>query len=287
MSLRLRGSVLAALSAGVLILAACGGDDSTAEQKPSPAQQAAAPTQAATERAAAPATTASTTAAAPAGTGTGAGQARLTLNCDQSVSRYRFEGQLGVKTPPGAGGAAATFAPLLEDVKLSGARVEPDRTQMRVELGSKSANSPLAGQAVEIINIGAITWMRIGQTPWQQSDAGGITGQLDTFTPDQLCDTFSGGLPQVQGRKERVNGVDATRYDYTRKDLASGTDFLGAEIDSFSDVKLSVWVTDKEKFPAKVTLDATGDKDLAGYAVKLDLNVNEINASGIAIDAPR
>lgn len=286
MSLRWRGSVLAALSATVLVLAACGGDDSAAEQKPSPAQQAAAPTPAPTERVAT-----ATSVAAPAGTANpGSAQGRLLLNCNQSVTRYRFDGQLALKMPAGAGGSgglADSFAPLLEDVKLSGARIEPDRTQMRLELGSKSANSPLAGQAVEVITIGANTWTRLGQTPWQQSDAGGLAGQFESFTPGDLCDTLSGGLPQVTGRKERVNGVDATRYDYTRKDLASGTDILGGEIDSFSDLKLSVWVTDKEQFPAKVVLDATGDKDLTGFTVKLELNTSEINAPSISINAPR
>jgi hypothetical protein len=275
------------LAVATLILVACGGDDSKAEEKTRDSQTA-------TPAAAAAATSAPTSStsgsARASGTPSTGSSQTLQLNCDD-VRAFRFNGKLSLDAPhsgSGSGDINSLIASLLRDVAVSGAYVAPDRTQFKAEGG---ANSPIG--TIEVIQIGNTVYTQLGSTGWQQSTGeGNPLDFVQDFEPRQLCSGLGQRLPaDVPTRKERVNGVDATRYEYDRAALERLNDDLLDELDPEDDpipdnVKLTIWVADKEKFPVKIALTGTGEQDGQPAGLNLELNVTDLNGN-VQIEAPR
>jgi len=291
MRTRVRALSLTALAAALLILAACGGDDSKAEKKTRDS---------ATVAPSAVAAVVSTSTSGSSATSAGSTRASsstiskpLQLDCKKEIKSFRFEGKVAAKTLRTGGSNAADptslISGLLENVKFSGAFVAPDRAQVKLEGTGNS--SPLTGQGIEFVQIGTTSFFRLGATGWQQQQDSGInpTEQLD---PREICTSVQNNFSaDVPSRKEKANGVDATRYEYDRKALTqAGDDFLGG-LASSSDLpentKMSIWVSEKDKFPVKIQVNGNGQQ--AGQPVSLDLeiNVTDLNNAGIKIDAPR
>jgi hypothetical protein len=291
--MRKRISALSVVAAAALLLAACGGDDSKAETKSrdgasaTVAAAASTPSTSSAAGVAAVSSAANTSAAATSSSSTA--RNALVLECAEDVKSFRFDGKLSMQG--GAGGGAddpsSLVSSLLENVTFSGAYVGPDRTQMKLELAG--ADSPLAGQALEFVQIGPTSYMRLGNTPWQRQDSGG-SSPVEDLNPQALCEQLNGALPAAaQSRKEKVNGIDAVRYDYDRSSLARLPGLLDA-LDSSElpeNVNLSLWVAEKERFPVKMSLAASGQHTGERYSVGLEFNVSDLNSSNVTIEAPR
>lgn len=288
MRTRTRTLPLMAIAAAMLILIACGGDDSKAEKKTRDGAQTAVAT------AAAVATRESTPTAAAAAAGTApAGSVRaLNLDCGDNLKSFRFNGTLALQMPDAGGNAAdpmALIASALSDVRYSGAYQAPDRSTMKIETPKESI---FGGNALEFARIGATSYTKIGATGWQQSTGGGSPGDvLDELDPRALCKQLQENLKgDVPSRKEKVNGVDATRYDYDRKALERIGGILGAASGNGElpeNAKLNIWVADKEKFPVKLTISGSGQQAGQRYSVDLELNVTDLNSNDVKVDAPR
>ena len=50
--------------------------------------------------------------------------------------------------------------------------------------------------------------------------------------------------------------------------------------------KLSVWVSEKDKFPIKMQVSASGKQNGEDFSLNMDLNVTDLNGN-VTIDAPR
>jgi len=309
MRFRVRALPLALIAAAMMLLVACGGDDSKAEKKtrdgttaPTAALgQASGGTSGGTSggsgSSSSAATAAPTSVAQAQATQAPANTSRaLDLDCGKDLKAFRFDGRLALQAP-GTGGAANSSDPtalvssLLGDVKFSGAYVAPDRTSFKFEGGKDSL---LGGQAIEFIQIGTTSYTRFGATGWQSSTGtGGPMDFTENLDPRQLCTSLKGGLTgDAPSRKEKVNGVDAVRYDYDRKTLEKLSkdnpgpfgEFTGGEIPE--NFKMNIWVSEKEKFPVKMLVSGSGTDQGQKYSLELEFNVTDLNGN-VKIDPPR
>lgn len=283
MSIRTRLLPLVLAAAALFAFAACGGDDSNAERRTSESQS----------------TNATVTTNQSGGGSSGASSAAtrapadstrtVQVQCAADLKAYRFNGQLSLKAPQGGTNSAditSIVGSLLQDVKFSGAFVAPDRSQFKLDGGQNSALG-----AIEFIQIGTTSYTKLGSSPWQQA-TGGPNDVVDQLDPREFCRQIEQGLSgDVPSRKEKVNGVDATRYDYDRAALEKlGGGFLGTVTGSDDQLpentKMSVWVSDKEKFPVKMQIAASGKQDGEDYNLSMELNVTDLNGN-VTINAPR
>lgn len=259
------------LLAVLALAAACGGKENKSSQAP-PAGAGGASM----------ATVAPTEAARPAATPTPAdtsGGQVVAADCLKSVRSYRYSGTLKVK---GASQPAAAVA--LDNVRFSGAFVAPDRSQAKVEL---------AGQSFETVRIGADTWTRFGTGDWVKGNVGGAA---PLFSPDDFC---SGSLVQlnrtdlaragVKATKERVNGMDALRYEFDKQAIQRLERLFGGQSDLQSlpdNLKLTLWVTEKEHWPVKVVLSGEAKDRPDQLSIELEYTITDLNKE-IRIEPPR
>lgn len=287
--MRVRIGALSLTAAAVLLLAACGGDDSKAEVKTRDVASATAVAAAQTPTSSsAGGGVAGVSSAATAASSSTARNA-LSLDCDRNLTSFRFDGKLAMQNASSSStnDPSALFSTLLQDVRFSGAYIAPDRTQMKLDLGGK--DSPLAGQAFEFIQIGPTSYLKLGNTGWQQQETSG-SNPVEELNPLALCKQLHDALPAAaQSRKEKVNGIDAVRYDYDRKSLEKLPGLLDGmnSSDLPENVNLSLWVAEKERFPVKMTLAASGQQSGGPLSMDLEFNVSDLNSSGIKIEAPR
>jgi hypothetical protein len=274
------------MAVALLAIAACGGDDSNDDQQTA-------------ESTATNATTASGqsggTQSGSSGSSSGATTQAIELNCNQNLKSFRFSGELSVNSPQssssGSNSIASAVGSLLQNVKFTGAFATPDRTQLKLDGGQ---NSPLG--AIEFIQIGDTSYIKLGTAPWQQSQGDSATaGFVDQVDPREICRQFEQNLTSsVPARKEQANGVDATRYDYDRAALEKLGDSAGGLIGAVGgsngelpeNAKMSVWVSEKEKFPVRMQVTASGKQDGEDYSLNMDLNVTDLNGN-VTINAPR
>jgi hypothetical protein len=283
--MRIHLRLLPLLVAATVLLVACGGDDSKATQESSANATA---TTGQSSGSASGGSIGSSSAATPAPADS---RRMLQVDCGQDLKAFRFNGRLALKAPQSGTNSSdfsSIIGSLLQDVKFSGAFVAPDRSQLKLEGGKDSALG-----AIEFLQIGSTSYTRFGSAAWQQSSIGGSpTDFLQELDPREICTQVEQNLrADVPSKKEKVNGVDAVRYDYDRSTLQQlGSGFLGAaggpDDQLPENVKLSVWVSEKEKFPVKMQMSASGQADGQNYAMEMEVNVTDLNGN-VRIDAPR
>jgi hypothetical protein len=269
--------LLVPLAAVALLAAACGGDDSQAQRRTREA-------------------TTTTQPAATPGQNEVVSQ-RLDLDCSRDVRTFRFDGKLAVQSPrttaANTNDPSALFASLLNDVKYSGAYVAPDRSQLRFEITAK--DSPIQGQVLEFVQVGPNSYVRLGQTGWQQQSGPG-GNPIAALDPRELCRDMARDLPaDAEGRRDTLNGAPAIRYEFdraalTRPPAGSGGGFLrgiAGSQDLPENAKMTLWVAEKEKFPLKMVLTASGQQAGQPVAVNFEMTIADLNGTGISIEAPR
>lgn len=283
MQTRTRLLPLLLMAVALLAFAACGGDDSEAERR-------TAENEAGSATAAAGQSGGSSGGAAVATQAPADATRTVQVECSTDLKAFRFNGQLSMKSSASSsnsGDLASALGSLLENVKFTGAFVAPDRTQLKLDGGQ---NSPLG--AIEFIQIGNTSYTKLGSAPWQQSTGQGPADFTEQLDPREFCRQIQQGLSgNVPSRKEKVNGVDATRYDYDRAALEQlNNGFLGSVAGPNGqlpeNVKMSVWVSDTEKFPVKMVLNASGQQGGDDSTINLEMNVTDLNGN-VSIDAPR
>lgn len=266
--------LLALALTAALLLTACGGDDN----KTPSASGTAAPTQAtAAARAVTTTTTTATETARQATATAGSGQTErvVAADCFKSIKAYRYEGKIQLKLSQ----SSTALVPGLElnDVSFSGAYVAPDRSQFKMDI---------AGTTIESVTIGRDTWSRFGGSGWIKSTDANLA-----FSPNDFCEANLQDLDKANVRptKERVNGIDALRYEFDRKALARLNNLFGDAADLLElpdNTKMTLWVTEKERWPLRMTL--TGDKTGADpYSINLQFNITDLNKDGIKIEPPQ
>jgi hypothetical protein len=143
----------------------------------------------------------------------------------------------------------------------------------------------VAGQSFGLVKIADKAWMQFGGV-WTPVESDELAFSFDDFDLGEL----SGGilprefLQAANVTKEKLGGVDTTRYSFDKTALESLAEdaAMGEEIDS---AQLDVWLTD-DGIPVKVVADFSGhDAEGNKSAIKLDLQLKDIN-SDIKIKAP-
>lgn len=275
----LRPAMMALLAAALLV-AACGGDDKKDDKGNDQARASGAATVAATATAAATTTETPRTAAATATASGGQAERVIAADCLKGLSSYRYSGKLKLTLPGDAGGAVGDA---LGDISFSGAFAAPDRATTKIDL---------RGQGFETVTIGSDSWTRIGSGPWTRSDAGGLGAGAFAFNPNDFCRDNLANLSDagVKPTRDRVNGADALKYEFDKQaigrlSLAGGAGREG--LDALPDnTRLTLWVTEKERWPLRVTL--TGDSKSASQATfNIEFNITDLNKGDVTIEAPK
>jgi hypothetical protein len=247
-----------------VLLVACGGDDDKKDsaQSTGPASGTAQ------------ATTAAGGARGASGTAA-AGQAQAQGDCFAGLKTYRYAGNVKLKLPPGLGGPGGA-----QDIAVEGAFVSPDRTQSSVKSGRDT---------FEIISIGNDLWTREGSDGWTKGDAGSAGINI---TPGDICRTNPADLERagIKPTKEKVNGTDALRYRIGKQDLdkldQAFSGIAGQLTLLFDAVDLSLWVTEQEKWPLRLALDAS-QSGADAIAISLQFDVKDFNKGDIKVEPPK
>lgn len=196
-------------------------------------------------------------------------------NCFQGLNTYRFSGKAQFKLPSQLGGGTNNNG----DVALEGTAVSPDRTALKVTTGS---------QTNEVVQIGGDIWTKEGGS-WRKSD-----GQGGGFVlrPADFCTVTPSTLDQagLRGSKEKINGVDTLKYSLGKDEISKlgpigGQNLAGVAV-LFDRLNMTVWFTEKEKWPARFTLVAE-QSGTDVIAINVDFNISGWNDSGIKIEAPK
>ena len=166
----------------------------------------------------------------------------------------------------------------LGDIKAKGAYVAPD--QMEITL-------TLAGQEMGIVQIGNRSWFKQGGR-WQEMPGG---SELDFSAADVFQDDLfpTDILQGIKSKREKVNGVETNHYTLDKmafealaRDLGESTE----DLDAVDKLNLDLWLTD-DNIPVKVAFDMSGKDDSgASLIIKLQMNLTDINDSGIRIRPP-
>jgi hypothetical protein len=263
-----------ALAAAAVLIAACGGDDKKDDDQPAAGSAATAATSG--TQVTSQSTAQATAARAATSTAVAQGEQVIATDCLKGVKSYRYEGKIQLKLPAGATSGALPGLEL-NDISFSGAFVEPDRNQFKVDLGFTS---------FETVTIGTDAWTRLGGAGWTKSSEGGIS-----FSPDQFCQANLTELNKanVKPSKDKVNGVDALKYEFDKNAIVRVNNIFGnggSLPDLPDNTRMNLWVTEKERWPVKMTL--TGSRTGTDpYNINFEFNLTDINKGGITIDAPR
>jgi hypothetical protein len=206
----------------------------------------------------------------------------------QDLQSFRFNlklkidlGDIRITTGNDDADALATaFLSAFGDIEAAGAYVAPDRAQVSATLG---------GQQFDYVKIGDESWQNFGNG-WQEGDFASGLFQIEPGPTSVFADLLpQEALDVASTRREKVNGVDATRYSFDKDALSQVATEMGHKMSSFSDtdsVDVNIWLSD-DGVPVKLTLDISGTND-SGQKVSLsaELNVTDINSGSVQIERP-
>ncbi|MGE0059490.1 MAG: hypothetical protein AB7P33_02190 [Dehalococcoidia bacterium] len=223
--------------------------------------------------------------------GAAAGGSGQSINLSQSAAKlstlksFRFTANASIDfqgtTPSTAedalGGAIVDMLlDGLKDVKVEGAVVAPDQLELSVKM---------SGQEFGLIQIGDKAWVRYFGA-WQPIEPESL-GLEDGF---DFSDLAADALPPevvdaAKVTKDKVNGIEATRYSFDKAALQK----LADDVEPGQDVEtanMDVWLTD-EGVPVKLVVKMKG-KGENGEKVdmQLDFALKDLN-SNITIKAPQ
>lgn len=219
-------------------------------------------------------------AASGAGTEINVSEAAMKIS---TLKSFRFNADLSVDikgdlpTSSATGALGGDFSKLitnaLKDVKLQGAVVSPDKLEVRAKLG---------GQEIGIVTLGDKSWSKFfgDWTVVDKDDALFQDGfELDDIATDTLPD---GMLKAAKTSKEKVNGVETTRYSFDKSALQSLADDMDGNLDSGN---MDVWISE-DGIPVKISMKLAGSDSEGGkLSLNLNFNITDMNEN-ITIKAP-
>ena len=269
--------LLSALLALAVVAAACGDDDDEGVAD----AEAGAPTS--TAAAQAPAQAPPPTLAPPA-----------------ALKSFRYDMTMGLSGSAASGASGLPSAVSLDlKIEMSGTVISPDREQSKL-----TADFGFLKLDVETIRIGDRVWTRQSGGQWQKETAGlGELGLDFSVSPIDLlgADETGGGfetlrsvLGGLDGENERVNGVDAVRYDLTSEQFTQafpsgglpGGLSEGAPEGTLEDMKVQLWIARDSGIPVRIVIEATAGEGADEGTMRLDLNLSDLNSSEIEIEPP-
>ena len=197
-----------------------------------------------------------------------------------------------------SGGGFGISLDLNFKITMEGAVVAPDREWSRLE-----ADLGLLKISTETIRIGDQAWVRELDGEWQVqtldgdslADAFSFSPQ-DFFGDDDVGDglgTLRSVLDLIGGKSERVNGVDAVRYDLTSEQFATAFPDGGLPGDAGGDVsaelgdfEVTIWIARDSGIPVRMLLEGSNDVESGEGSVRVELNIRDLNSDGIEIEPP-
>ncbi len=272
-----RGLVLAFAGGLVVLAVACGGDDeakgASGSGKATPAPTGRPGTQ--------------TNGAAPVR----AGLADLTsYKCT-----LRIEGNGGpladlesLLSPTGAtpGAQAVSFEGNVTFVK-------PDKAQVSIKLGGETFGQTTIGRQ-QWSTLGGLTVGPNAVGPQTPSDLSVCASFWDDgFAESASSFQCTGSRESVNGQQTRKCSIDKNTFDQVRQLVGGVLGDPDSGIKDLTRFQMELWVTEGTNsvpagLPARFRADMAG-KDMSNrdFAIKIDLDVTNINDSGLSVAAPK
>ncbi len=203
-----------------------------------------------------------------------AATAATEAGCFAGLRTYRYTGTVDLKLPPSLGGSN------FRDIAVSGAQVSPDRNQTRLVT---------AQGTFELITIDGDAWVRSGSGAWEKNPRN--LGPQFSINPRDICRTSPAELERlgVRPQRETINGTSVLKYTATKEQLSranAGFGGAGGLLTAlFDDVVLTLWVSEQERWPVRLDLQAeqTGTDAIS---LRAGFTISDFNKSDIAITAP-
>lgn len=200
----------------------------------------------------------------------------------------------GMPARPGAAGTAGAdgAGTMSLSMQAEGEFVAPDRSHSvtKMDLGFLTLN-------VETVQISGKAWSRTPGGQWQAGlgAAGGITGgAVDPKTlftgqngaqGDDALKPLNEKLAQLKGVSERVNTIDAVRYELKAAEFASLFDSVTSLNGMPTDGTVQLWISKKDGFPVRLVLQAGSPTSPDGQ-VEIQLEFSDLNSDKIQIQPP-
>lgn len=213
-------------------------------------------------------------------------------SCDElsELESYRFALNLMLDAPVfGDGPTASPVEPLdefsealsalFEDLRLEGAHVAPDRTEVSLTFEGEE-----------------LVWRSIGNDSWVLFDdewEAQVSSEGDNvLTPEVVCEDIvedlAESLDEATVEEETINGVPSHHYVIDREDISELPDLLGGGSPEVPDeLNFDLWLAQNGSWPVKISVSAT-DTDEEGQPVTLSLDVelDDVNDATISIEEP-
>ncbi len=184
-------------------------------------------------------------------------------------------------TPDVLGNFAEALTALFADMKLEGAYVAPDRTQVVLHFEDEE---------LELRTVGDKSWVRVGTT-WQEQGSPPEPGAL--LTPRSVCEDtvkeVAASLKGLPAERATVNGVDADHYHLDEADLERLPALLGTGKDAQLPQRFQVdlWLARDGQWPVRLRIaaaDANGEGQATG--LELFMEFQDIDDPSIKIEPP-
>ena len=290
-------ALLLAAPLALMLAIACSGD-SQAELQPSPTPTPTPATATTGMPTTIPTQTATLTAApndtAVAGT---SGTEAVACRALEDITRFRFTMSIKLQIPDiesqlpdsgSEGGGSGTLdqftqglIALLSDLKIDGAYIKPDRSQISMKI---------AGEDLSVITIGDREWTKIGNLPWTESPTPPESSTA--FAPSDLCDLTASelSLEGLDWTAETVNGIQTRYYHVDNASLSALAQLFGSEEDlqdlpeSFT---MDVWLAEDGQWPVRMSIEAS-DKDEQGrdIYIAMSMELTDVNSPDVTIEPP-
>ena len=225
-----------------------------------------------------------------------------TLAPPAALKSFRYEMTMELSGSAASGGSGLPSGVSIDlDLKMemSGAVISPDREQstLKVDFGFLKLD-------VETIRIGDRVWTRQSGDEWQEETADlGELGLDFSVSPVDLlgADETGGGfetlrsvLGALDGENDRVNGIDAVRYELTSEQFTQafpsgglpGGLSEGAPDGALEEMLVQVWIARDSGIPVRLVIEASAGDGGDEGEMRLELNLSELNSSEIEIEPP-
>lgn len=227
------------------------------------------------------------------GNGPGAARRTVAASCDTigQVQSYRYQVRLKLQSPAFGPSGGATPAPplgdfaealnaLFSDLKLDGAYVAPDRTQVILTFQNEE---------LELRTIGEQSWVRVGEE-WQKQETRENMGLL---TPKTVCEDvvkdLAPSLADAEPVEETVNGIVTEHYRLDQADIARLPELLGTDAGTALPQRFQVdaWLAREGGWPVRLNI-AAKETDESGKpaSIELFMEFRDVNDPGISIQEP-
>jgi len=177
----------------------------------------------------------------------------------------------------------------LTDMRVEGAFVAPDRSEVWMKFGELELSS---------ITIGDNEWIKVGAGEWQKSgeQVDGWTVTTEGSDLGDLCEGFA--FPELSGleaREETVNGVATYHYHLDEPDISDLAQFFDEDLfEETEDVEgvlqegvLDLWLAKEGNWPVRMEGEFSfTDEEGTEISASFLMEVKDLNDPDIKIEPP-